>query len=197
MDKMSKNTLSRRRFIRMGLLGSGSILLLSRCNYLSATSNWRFFTEKEATIVDAIVEQIIPTDEWSGAKDAGVTNYIDKQLVGPLSRHQQEYRISLAAVEASCIMLFQKSFEALSWEIQTDFLKKMERGKLSESKKEDGASNKIWDGGADRAFFNLIRRNTMQGFYGSPRHGGNKNYVSYKMVGLDYPFIIGQNRYKS
>jgi len=37
----------------------------------------------------------------------------------------------------------------------------------------------------------------MQGFYGSPRHGGNKNNVSYKMMRLDYPVIIGQNRYKS
>ena len=35
----------------------------------------------------------------------------------------------------------------------------------------------------------------MQGFYGSPRHGGNKDYVSYRMLGLEYPDIIGQNRY--
>ena len=35
----------------------------------------------------------------------------------------------------------------------------------------------------------------MQGFYGSPRHGGNRNYVSYKMLGLEYPRVIGQNRY--
>ena len=197
MDKMNKNILSRRRFIGMGLLSSGSILLLSGCNYLSTKSNWRFFTETEATLVDAIVEQIIPTDEWPGAKDAGVTNYIDIQLVGPLNRHQQEYRIGLAAIEASCTKLYQKNFEKLSWENQTDFLMKMESGKLSGLQKEEGNTDKIWVEGADRAFFNLVRGNTMQGFYGSPRHGGNKNYVSYKMVGLDYPFIIGQNRYKS
>jgi gluconate 2-dehydrogenase gamma chain len=35
----------------------------------------------------------------------------------------------------------------------------------------------------------------MQGFYGSPRHGGNRDYVSYKMMKLDYPHVIGQNRY--
>jgi gluconate 2-dehydrogenase gamma chain len=35
----------------------------------------------------------------------------------------------------------------------------------------------------------------MQGFYGSPRHGGNRNYVSYKMLGLEYPVVMGQNRY--
>jgi gluconate 2-dehydrogenase gamma chain len=37
----------------------------------------------------------------------------------------------------------------------------------------------------------------MQSYYGSSRHGGNKNNTSYKMLQLDYPVIIGQNRYKS
>jgi gluconate 2-dehydrogenase gamma chain len=36
---------------------------------------------------------------------------------------------------------------------------------------------------------------TRQGFYGSPRHGGNRDYASYRMLGLAYPNLIGQNRY--
>jgi gluconate 2-dehydrogenase gamma chain len=36
----------------------------------------------------------------------------------------------------------------------------------------------------------------MQGYYGSPIHGGNKDYMSFNMLGLDYPLIIGQNRYR-
>jgi gluconate 2-dehydrogenase gamma chain len=36
---------------------------------------------------------------------------------------------------------------------------------------------------------------TMQGFYGAPRHGGNKDYASFKMMKLDYPLLVGQNRY--
>ena len=36
----------------------------------------------------------------------------------------------------------------------------------------------------------------MQGFYGSPRHGGNRNYASYRMLGLEYPPVLGQNRYR-
>ena len=36
---------------------------------------------------------------------------------------------------------------------------------------------------------------TMQVFYGAPRHGGNKNFMSYKMLGLDMPVVTGQNRY--
>ena len=35
----------------------------------------------------------------------------------------------------------------------------------------------------------------MQSFYGSPRHGGNPDYASYPMLGLEYPHVDGQNRY--
>ncbi len=196
---MTENDFSRRRFIQVAALVSGSVLLFPRCTNVSSKSAWRFFTEKEASLVDAITEQIIPTDEWPGAKDAGVINYIDKQLLGPYIRHQGKYRSGLAAVQASCNQLYGKKFEALSWDDQTGFLKKMEAGKLADLETGDKANspeNKIWKEISDKTFFGLIRDHSMQGFYGSPRHGGNKNYVSYKMIGLDYPFIIGQNRYK-
>jgi gluconate 2-dehydrogenase gamma chain len=35
----------------------------------------------------------------------------------------------------------------------------------------------------------------MQGFYGDPRHGGNREGVSWKMLGLPYPPIRGRLRY--
>ena len=82
----------------------------------------------------------------------------------------------MESVKTACKKLYDKPFEELSWNEQTDFLKQFEKGE-------------------DRSFFSLIRDNTMQGYYGSPRHGGNKDYVSYRMLGLDYPVIEGQNRY--
>jgi gluconate 2-dehydrogenase gamma chain len=60
---------------------------------------------------------------------------------------------------------------------------------------EGKTEGKIWEKGFDMQFFELIMDHSLQGFYGSPRHGGNKNYISYKMINLDYPVIIGQNRY--
>ena len=196
-----KNTLSRRHFIQMAAIGSGSMLLLPRCFSVSSESSWRFFTEKEALLVGLIVEQIIPTDEWLGAREAGVVNYIDKQLVGPLSRFQEKYRKGLAAIVTSCEEHYKKQFGELSWDEQTAFLKRMESGELSGLLKSGSLGQEkqeatLWTDGLDRNFFGLVRDHTMQGFYGSPRHGGNKNYVSYRMIGLDYPFTIGQNRYK-
>ena len=184
MDFQSK--LNRRRFISLSLIGAGGVCLLGRCAN-PTLSPWRFLYTHEASLLDSLVEQIIPTDEWPGARDAGVTNFIDKQLVGPYTRYQATYRKGLAAIQETSKSEFQKPFETLPFEEQTKFLVKMEAGKMM---------GDLWTKGLDREFFNLFRNHTMQGFYGSPRHGGNKGNISYKMLQLDYPVIIGQNRYK-
>ena len=184
MNELKK--LSRRCFIALSVLGTGGVCLLSRCAN-PPLSRWRFLTESESVLLDALVEQIIPTDEWPGGRDAGITNFIDKQLVGPYTRFQETYRKGLLAIKETCQTKFQKRFEDLPWDDQTQFLKTMESGKME---------GKNWEKGFDKLFFGLLRNHSMQGFYGSPRHGGNKNNVSYKMLKLDYPVIIGQNRYK-
>jgi len=195
-----RNALTRRSFLQMTAIGAGGIVLLSQCKNLNYVSPWVFFTDEEASLVEAISEQIIPSDEWPGAKDAGVARFIDKQLAGPYIRFQEKYAKGLASMKASTLLIHNVSFEKLSWEEQTILLKNMESGKLAEICNDPSGSvgaEKIWESGDDKQFFNLIRDHTMQGFYGSPRHGGNKNYISYKMVGLDYPLIIGQNRYQN
>ena len=185
MENQTK--LTRRHFITLSVLGAGGMCLLSRCSN-PALSPWRFITVDESSLLDALVEQIIPTDEWPGGRDAGVTNFIDLQLTGPYTRFQEIYRKGLKAIQVTCTTKFQKRFEELPFDEQTRFLKTMESGKM------EGES---WGQGFDRQFFGLIRNHSLQGYYGSPRHGGNKGNVSYKMMRLDYPVIIGQNRYNN
>jgi len=176
---MKGNEISRRKFLKAVAVGTTGLIVFPHCSFQDKSSDWRYFTNEEADLVDAIVEQIIPTDEWMGAKDAGVTNYIDKQLMGPLSRFKETYRNGLKTLQANCRKIHNTSFEELTWGEQTEFLTSIEKGEDSDL----------------AAFFRLIRDHTMQGYYGSPRHGGNKDYVSYRMLGLDYPVIEGQNRY--
>ena len=182
---MINNKFTRRRFILLAAAGTGSICLLPRCS--GKDSAWRFFTDAEASLIDAIADQIIPGDEWPGGKDSGVTNFIDKQLIGPYKRFQSVYRKGIAAIQESCQTLHNINFEELTWDEQTAFLENMEAGKMKEP---------VWSGGFDREFFGLIRDHSMQAYYGSPIHGGNRHKISYKMMRLDYPVIIGQNRYK-
>ena len=53
------------------------------------------------------------------------------------------------------------------------------------------APKKCWPDVPAGEFFRLVRDHSMQGFYGSPRHGGNRGYASYKMLGLEYPVVTG------
>ena len=177
--------INRRRFVRHCAVGMGAVTMLAYP--VEAASRWRFLTPAEAELVDALCEQIIPGDEDPGAHEAGVVNFIDKQLAGFYRKHQAEYRRGLAGVDESSQSLFGKRFIELEWTQQTQVMQALEAGK---------ALGETWKQQSARSFFSLIRNHTMQGFYGSPRHGGNRNYVSYKMLDLDYPQIIGQNRYR-
>ncbi len=177
---------SRREFIKQLSFACGSIMFVPAC--AGYDSVWRFFTEKEAKTVIAFAEQIIPRDQDAGATNANVINFIDKQLTGPYTRFQEMYRNGIPAIENSSLKIYQKAFSELEFGVQTEFMIQMEKGKLPEE---------FWEEVNQSQFFRLMLDHTMQGFYGSPRHGGNKNYVSYKMMKLDYPHVIGQNRYVS
>jgi gluconate 2-dehydrogenase gamma chain len=45
------------------------------------------------------------------------------------------------------------------------------------------------------SFFNLVREHTLEGFYGAPRHGGNRDAVSWRMLGLPEPPPLGRAQY--
>jgi gluconate 2-dehydrogenase gamma chain len=168
--------LDRRSFLKTGAAGFGSILLMPSC--LKQLSPYQFFSYEEALCVIALCEQIIPEDKYGGgATEAGVINYIDRQLVAVFSYDQIIYQQGVEALQLSCLEQYGRRFEALDSATQLEALQSLETEEL-------------------QSFFNLVISHAMQGFYGSPRHGGNKNYMSYKMMGLDYPLVIGRNHYK-
>ncbi|MGA9407945.1 MAG: gluconate 2-dehydrogenase subunit 3 family protein [Bacteroidota bacterium] len=185
MNSISK--LTRREFIKLAGIIAAGLSFVSGC-LTPRRADKKVLSDDEESLLNAIVEQIIPTDEWSGGRDAGVVNFIRKQLEGPYRRFQGDYRKGLAAITRNCLEKYNEKFEALPWEQQTSFLTDMESGRLN-----DGP----WKNGFGVKFFELLRSHSLQGYYGSPRHGGNKNFVSYKMIGLDEFQVIGQNRYGS
>ncbi len=150
----------------------------------TAPAPYQFFTESEARLLIAICEQIIPRDDTPGASDAGVIYYIDRQVSGPLARCRQSYRLGLASFAQTCLDAYHTPFEGLPFEQQTDALRLIEAGK---------APKELWGGPSQQSFFGMLIDHTRQGFYGSPRHGGNRNYTSYQMLGLAYPNLIGPN----
>jgi gluconate 2-dehydrogenase gamma chain len=183
---MTDKSFSRREFVRLITGGTAAVLISFNTACKNKISQWRYLDEVEIGLLDAIVEQIIPTDDFPGGKWANVSNFIDKQLNTYYRKHQVAYREGLAAFEKTVIQLKGKKFEELPFAEQKTMLEKMEAGEFS---------GDYWKDHSPADFFDMVRQHSLQGFYGSPVHGGNRGYISYHMLGLDYPNVIGQNRY--
>jgi gluconate 2-dehydrogenase gamma chain len=165
-------------------VGTGSTAMITRLGR-SVPSRYHFFTDGEAALLIEICEQIIPGDDAPGATQTGAIRYIDRQLVGVFRRHQQTYRRGLESIRQTCLRKYGSTFESLPVNAKIEVLRTIEAGQAPED---------LWGKPSPSAFFNLVLAHTMQSFYGSPRHGGNRDYASYRMLGLDYPAVVGRNR---
>ena len=173
----------RRDFLVITAGGLVSGVLLFSCSGSGSDSPWRFFTRSEGLLVEAAADQLIPPDQDPGGRWADVARFIDRQLISYYRPLQERYRYGLASLEASSLRIKGFSFVDLPGDDQKQVLEAIEGDAVPEG---------IWKHESASSFFNLFLDHCMQGFYGTPRHGGNRNYVSYRMIGLDYPQILGR-----
>jgi gluconate 2-dehydrogenase gamma chain len=173
--------ITRRKFIQVTTAAAAG----SMVGCANKGSPWRFFTLEEGRAVAAICERLIPADQDPGAAEAGVVNFIDLQLMGPYKRYRVNYRQGIKGVEEASREKFGRGFTELSPESQDAVLKALEGGVTGEA----------WKALSSKDFFTLILGHTMQGFYGDPRHGGNRGRASWKMLGVPYPPIRGRLHY--
>jgi len=131
---------------------------------LYAAGPLQVLSAAEAAIVESLCDQIVPADDAPGARQAGVLYYIDRQLAGPLARFAPRYHASLP--EFADLL-------KLPFAGQTAFLRALK--------------------GEPAAFFQLVIDHTMQGYYGSPSHGGNRDEASWKM--LDIQDMMGGHKH--
>ena len=173
--------LSRRKFLQAAVVASAAIGSGVACG--ASGSPWRFLTVEEARTLSAACDQIIPADEDPGAAWAGVVNYIDRQLCGPLKHLRNAYRWGIAAIDHSSKILYGVDFAELPRLSQVELLTRIEQGR---------APADAWKQISSIEFFGFLLDQTMQGFYGDPRHGGNRDRASWKMLGIPYPPIRGR-----
>jgi gluconate 2-dehydrogenase gamma chain len=86
------------------------------------------------------------------------------------------FRAGIAAANVYTRKTFQKDFDRLTEEQQIQVLQGLEQGKIA------------LDHVAAQEFFNLLLNAAMEGFFADPIYGGNKNKVSWKMLG--FPGVI-------
>lgn len=164
--------LTRRQFVAAGAVG-GAALVVGCAG--SRQESWDFLNDAQARTLTAICDQIIPADDFPSASQAGVLTYIDRQLVRHYRRHRDTYRDGLEQTDAMSRKRFGQNLVTLTIPQQFEM--------VSEIEKENSK------------FFNLVRSHTLEGYYGAPRHGGNRDAVSWKMVGLAEPPVRGRAQY--
>jgi gluconate 2-dehydrogenase gamma chain len=141
----------------------------------------RFFNEEEARIVAAATERIFPSDETGpGAKEAGVVVFIDRQLAGPYGRDR--YRYTQGPWETGSPDLGYQGKESPS-EIYREGLKGLKGFDRLDPAQQDEKLKEI----ESTYFFSLLRRNTIEGMFCDPVHGGNVDLIGWQMVGFPGP----------
>ena len=156
-----------------------------------------YLTQPEIRFLDAAVDRLIPADELGpGGREAGVTCFIDRQLGSAWGTHgrnyrsgpwldgspeqgfqsrlmpQEIYRIGIREINDYCRACHEKPFEQLPSPKQDEVLKALEKGEVELP----SLSSKL--------FFDLLWRNTEEGFFADPMYGGNRGKVGWKLIGF-------------
>ena len=159
---------------------------------------WQYFTWQEASLVEAIVDRLIPADgRGVGGREAGCAVFIDRQLAGAYGTAAGAYMEApfdngTASQgfqrDASPARRYREGLKALSTHIEKTYPGKT-FGVLSATDQDTVLTGletgKIVLEGADAAdFFALILQNTTEGFFADPVYGGNREMAGWKLLGF-------------
>ena len=158
---------SRRTFVKQGL-GLGLVAATGGEAMAEALPGYqpKTLTAAEMGVVKTLMARLIPADPASGgAAEAGAHVFLDRALSTFHARHLPAYRTALAELGGLAAMPA-AALDAL--------IGRMEKGELT--------GTRLADGG--RAFFNLVRRHTIEGFLSDPIYGGNQDFLGWKLIGF-------------
>jgi gluconate 2-dehydrogenase gamma chain len=169
---------------RRGFLKTGAVAAAATAAACAGPrGRWRSLTDEEAATLAAACDQIIPPDEDPGAAAAGAVAFIDRQLATRSKEDAPLWRAGIRALEATARRRHGRPFAELPFDAQTALLQDVEKGAV------DAAD---WTRVEPAAFFSRLRDYSMMGFYGDPRHGGNNDRLSWKMLGVPDPPVRGR-----
>lgn len=122
----------------------------------------------------AVVDCLIPGDDFPGGYEAGVCDYLEHLLQTDLADQAEFLRIGINSIEAEAQARFKQPFASLSSSEQTAVLAAIESGAVKTS----------WPIPPSR-FFEMLVNTTAEGYYAEPQQGGNRGAVSWVMTGFE------------
>ena len=169
----------------------------SRQQNAPAPHAFGYLTQPEIRFLDAAVARLIPADELGpGAREADVTYFIDQQLCSPWGTFSRAYRMgpwpegtpqqgfqcpltpqeiyreAIREINAHCSKAHAKVFSFLTAEQQDAVLRDLEAGRIELQ----ALSAKV--------FFEFLLKNTVEGFFSDPVHGGNRDKIGWRLIGF-------------
>jgi gluconate 2-dehydrogenase gamma chain len=146
-----------------------SLAHAARARAAAPAPSWEFLTPDQAADVDAIVAQIIPTDDLPGAREAGAVYFVDHSLA--TWAHDQRAPFARGLDELNREARFRwpgaGRFVALSSERQIELLHAIEQ----------------------TPFFKSIRFVTIAGTFANPSWGGNHDKIGWRILGFEDGFV--------
>jgi gluconate 2-dehydrogenase gamma chain len=122
----------------------------------------------------AVVDCLIPPDDFPGAYDAGVCDYLEQLLRTDLAEHADFFRAGIDAIDGEALAQFERPFANLSPAEQSLTLGAIEAGQVQTSWHISPAH-----------FFEMLVNTTAEGYYSEPQQGGNRGAVSWAMTGFE------------
>jgi gluconate 2-dehydrogenase gamma chain len=131
----------------------------------SATPHFETLDPATATEIEAIANQIIPSTDGPGAREAGVIYFIDRALSTFDADQREAYRTGMAQLQQKRQELFPQSrtIASLTNPQQMALIRAIETSE----------------------FFELLRTHTVLGFLGNPSYGGNRGEIGWKQIGFE------------
>jgi gluconate 2-dehydrogenase gamma chain len=179
-----------------GLGSEASSTDAARAARNASPTTYLFLNREEAAFIESAVARLIPADpQWPGALEAGVPNYIDKQLAGAWGAGERLYRsgpwrsgtpsqgyqlpftpaelfrAALGAINRD-LAHAGTPFTGMHAERQDAYLRSLEVG----ARDLGGVRSDI--------FFEHLWQCTVEGFFSDPVYGGNRDMMAWRMVGF-------------
>jgi len=121
----------------------------------------------------ALMDRLIPADDFPGAWEAGVGDFLERQLESDLRSQAEPLRQGLEALEAEAQAWGGASFAALEASAQDALLGRVEAGQVRASWPVDPAG-----------FFRAMTEQVSLGYYGDPTNGANRGRMAWRMIGF-------------
>lgn len=131
-------------------------------------------TSNHWSILRALMNRIIPQDDFPDAWDAGVGNYLSRQFERDLRSQVEAYQLGLEALDAESQAFAGKGFTELDTSVQDVILSRLEAGQVTSS----------WLVNPTE-FFHMVIEHVMEGYYSDPGNGGNRDLIAWRMIGFE------------